>query len=496
MRACLFSVSLVLVGLVAAAPARADDASSHQWQRPDGAAGASLSISGPNGTRQYAFAANQAVVVRPSMLGGDGLYHWQLKFAPTVSDVLQALAAKRRAAGDTSAVPGWPAPIPASAGLLLVHAGQFAPLDLAEVDDPTPGGVGDSGEVPNDQVIADDLIVQGSTCSGFDCVNNESFGADTLRLKENNLRIHFDDTSSTGAFPANDWRIVANDQANGGANYLAFEDSTAGRMPFLVEAGAPTDALRVDSTGNIGFGTDSPILDLHAVDGDTPGLRLDQDGSVGYSPQIWDVAGNETNFFIRDVTAGSLLPFRIRPGAPTSAIDIAGNGDVGFGIASPTSAVHIRRAAAFSGSLLLADVPDDGDPLTEDRRLALDSDGNLFVGGTITQLSSRHSKENLVAVAGSTLLSQLRQLNLWTWNYRSSSMADRHMGPVAEDFYRMFGLGKDERSVAPADMAGVALAASQALSAEIEQRDRHIAELEARIARLESALERIDGAKN
>ncbi len=39
-----------------------------------------------------------------------------------------------------------------------------------------------------DQVILDDLIVDGSACIGFDCVNGESFGFDTLRLKENNLR--------------------------------------------------------------------------------------------------------------------------------------------------------------------------------------------------------------------------------------------------------------------------------------------------------------------
>ena len=46
-----------------------------------------------------------------------------------------------------------------------------------------------------DQVILDDLIVQGSTCTGFDCVNNEVFGLDSLRLKENNLRIKFEDIS-------------------------------------------------------------------------------------------------------------------------------------------------------------------------------------------------------------------------------------------------------------------------------------------------------------
>ena len=53
-----------------------------------------------------------------------------------------------------------------------------------------------------DQVILDDLIVDGSACIGFDCVNGESFGFDTLRLKENNLRIKFQDTSSSASFPS------------------------------------------------------------------------------------------------------------------------------------------------------------------------------------------------------------------------------------------------------------------------------------------------------
>ena len=52
-----------------------------------------------------------------------------------------------------------------------------------------------------DQVILDDLIVDGSICVGLDCVNGESFGFDTLRLKENNLRIRAVDTSSTSSFP-------------------------------------------------------------------------------------------------------------------------------------------------------------------------------------------------------------------------------------------------------------------------------------------------------
>ena len=49
-----------------------------------------------------------------------------------------------------------------------------------------------------DFLIIDDLIVDGSACIGFDCVNGESFGFDTLRLKENNLRIKFDDHLDRG----------------------------------------------------------------------------------------------------------------------------------------------------------------------------------------------------------------------------------------------------------------------------------------------------------
>ena len=66
--------------------------------------------------------------------------------------------------------------------------------------------------------ILTDLIVQGSSCIGMDCSTSESFGFDTLRLKKNNLRIKFDDTSNSASFAANDWELTANDSANGGSN--------------------------------------------------------------------------------------------------------------------------------------------------------------------------------------------------------------------------------------------------------------------------------------
>ncbi|WP_425054025.1 hypothetical protein [Psychromarinibacter sp. S121] len=203
-----------------------------------------------------------------------------------------------------------------------------------------------------DQVFNDDLIISGSACIGFDCVNGESFGFDTIRLKENNIRIKFDDTSNSGSFPNVDWQLTINETSNGGANKFSIDDVTNARTPFTIEAAAPSHSLYVDDGGRIGLGTASPAVELHVVDGDSPTLRLQQDGSSGFTPQIWDVAGNETNFFIRDVTNGSKLSFKIKPGAPENSLFLSASGNVGLGTASPESDLHIRDVDGNSETVI------------------------------------------------------------------------------------------------------------------------------------------------
>jgi hypothetical protein len=203
-----------------------------------------------------------------------------------------------------------------------------------------------------DQVIPDDLIVQSSLCVGFDCINNEVFSFDTIRLKENNLRIKFQDTSG-GSFPTRDWEIEANSSANGGQTHFRINDVDGARSPLTIEGNASTHSIYVDSTGRVGLRTSTPVLDLHINTSNTPGIRLEQNNSGGFTAQTWDIAGNEANFFVRDVTGGSRLPFRIRPGAPTSSIDISADGDVGFGTTSPDAALDIERAGAGAAVTML-----------------------------------------------------------------------------------------------------------------------------------------------
>jgi len=201
-----------------------------------------------------------------------------------------------------------------------------------------------------DFVINDDLIVDGSACVGFDCVNGENFGFDTIKLKENNVRIKFDDTSTTGSFPKRDWQLLANESSNGGLERFSIEDVTAGRIPFTIEGNAPSNSLYVDDGGRIGLGTSTPVVNLHIKHGNTPTLRLEQDGSSGFTPQTWDVAGNETNFFVRDATNGSRLPFKVFPSSPTNALvlDDANGGSIGMGTQSPDSSLHILRTSSLA----------------------------------------------------------------------------------------------------------------------------------------------------
>ena len=332
---------------------------------------------------------------------------------------------------------------------------------------------------PADFLILDDLIVDGSACIGFDCINGESFGFDTIKLKENNLRIKFDDTSVAASYPRNDWQITINDSANGGASKFSIDDISGNRTPFTIEANARSHSLYVDDGGRIGIRTSTPSVEIHVIDGDTPTLRLQQDGSSGFAPQTWDVAGNETNFFIRDVTNGSQLPFRIRPDAPTNSIFIDVSGDIGAGTSSPAEELHIRRndgddvfvqieaQDAQNAGLVLANSADfftnfidtagdfvistDGGPAFEFEING--GTGNVTIGadltvdGTIfgTVSSSRAAKTAIEPVDPTEVLARVAAM------------------PMAEDFHAAFGLGRDDTSISLVDYSGVALAAIQGL---------------------------------
>ena len=190
-----------------------------------------------------------------------------------------------------------------------------------------------------DQVIPDDLIVQRSLCAGSaTCVDGESFGFDTLRLKSETPRLRFFDTSA-GAFPTRDWELTAGDTQEGGDEFFAFTDVDAETRPLRILAGAPTDTLLV----------------------------------------------------------------------------------------LPDGSVALRN-------------------------------------GTLVQRVDSTTTKDLVPVDPGALLTALETLPLNTYAFTADPDARRRIGPSAADFNAAFGLGDGTADIAPADVAGVALAAAKELS--------------------------------
>ncbi len=366
-------------------------------------------------------------------------------------------------------------------------------------------------------LISDNLYVQGSLCVGIDCVNNESFGFDTIRLKENNLRIHFQDTSSSASFPTNDWRIIVNDSSNGGASYFAVEDSDAGTKPFTVRAGAGNNALYVDNQGDLGLGTSTPVLELQITDGDTPGVRLEQNGSSGWTPQTWDVAGNETNFFIRDVSNSSYLPFRIQPGTPSNTLTLKSDGKVGIGTWSPAAQFEIettgKNAAVIfertdgatgkftarpnevyigSGSdhnvkivgnnnVVMTLQPSGNVGIGLDPTHLLHLSGGAYSDGTTWQnASSIAFKENVRSLDGNEAMSALNALNPVKFNYKTNKL-EEYVGFIAEEVPELVATN-GRKGLSPMDIVAV-------LTRVVQQQQKTISTLNTRIDDLENRLQ-------
>jgi trimeric autotransporter adhesin len=107
-------------------------------------------------------------------------------------------------------------------------------------------------------------------------------------------------------------------------------------------------------------------------------------------------------------------------------------------------------------------------------------------GSTWNPVSDVNRKEHFREVDGEDLLQRLRLVPVTTWRYRDEEdRTVRHMGPMAQDWHRVFDFGGDPLRINMGDMDGVNLAAVQALErrtgelrAAVEARDGQIQALE------------------
>ncbi len=110
-----------------------------------------------------------------------------------------------------------------------------------------------------------------------------------------------------------------------------------------------------------------------------------------------------------------------------------------------------------------------------------------FCSETCLINSDRNLKANFGSVDPADMLARVHALPITTWNYTGDDPTIRHIGPMAQDFAATFGVGSDDRHIHPVDGQGVALAAIQALAAELERLRAENAALSDRLAALEQS---------
>jgi hypothetical protein len=111
----------------------------------------------------------------------------------------------------------------------------------------------------------------------------------------------------------------------------------------------------------------------------------------------------------------------------------------------------------------------------------------LTDGGTWSNASDRALKADFTAIDAQAVLAKVAQLPIDEWSYKTEG-GQRHLGPVAQDFYAAFGLGADDKHITTVDESGVALAAIKGLYEQLQARDREIAALRQDLETIKAAL--------
>jgi hypothetical protein len=95
--------------------------------------------------------------------------------------------------------------------------------------------------------------------------------------------------------------------------------------------------------------------------------------------------------------------------------------------------------------------------------------------------SDKNAKENFQSIDAVQILEAVAKLPITTWTMKGDAAKTPHLGPVAQDFYKAFGLGDNNLTINTADAQGVSLAAIQGLYQLVQEQQKKIEELESQL---------------
>ncbi len=170
--------------------------------------------------------------------------------------------------------------------------------------------------------------------------------------------------------------------------------------------------------------------------------------------------------------------------------------DASITVARGTSEIKIRhkgwdgtikgRMAIENGGTIEVDFAGDGVGFVSQRfgigvlsptnPLEHSSGAHLTAGGVWTNASDENLKENFQPVDGAELLDKIEQLPISEWNYKTESDEVKHIGPTAQDFQKVFGIGENDKTISTIDPSGIALAAIKELNNKLNTQNQTLSQ--------------------
>lgn len=215
--------------------------------------------------------------------------------------------------------------------------------------------------------------------------------------------------------------------------------------------GVSAQALYVTPSGDVGVGTNAPLSSLEVTR---------SDGTA-------QILVTETN-----ATPGSRTLFRLQ-----------NNGNTKFGVLNTEAGVEWAFANPGTGFRLSR----QGSGVVE---MEIFNNGDMKISGVLTEASDVNAKQDIEPVNGQNILEKLTNLEISEWSYKDAP-GDRHVGPMAQDFYAAFGLGNTDKGIATLDSSGVALAAIKALMVENTLLKQRLSLLESQQADMQAVVAKV-----
>ena len=208
------------------------------------------------------------------------------------------------------------------------------------------------------------------------------------------------------------------------------------------------------------------------------------------------------------------VPFQSQPGTSNYSLMLTESG-IGLGTFYPEGDLHLTNLDGVGDTVLKLAHPDvgswnqsvtstgvmtfnkfgtGGQEFTIRKRnhgvATLDVQGHVR-GTSFKSSSSRSLKTGFTRVDSDALLAKVAEMDVLGWRYKLDPDETSHIGPVAEEFQRLFGVG-DGSTISSVDAHGVAFGAIQALESRLREQSDLIRAKDAEIDQLKDRVQAIE----